>query len=186
MKIFIAIIILLIAIQKGGQVPSSSDVSKDITGFINSNNLENCPICCQEILENFSQTICCQKIFHFKCLNDWIILPKKCPLCRQHPFEKCKICLGYLNVDATNVKCCKSQFHKKCLDEWFKKKFYTCPNCKKHLITVCKECNQDVIMNIAVAECCKTQLHQECLDKWLTNSIRCHLCEGDLISVVDV
>ncbi|XP_050526940.1 uncharacterized protein LOC126897418 isoform X2 [Daktulosphaira vitifoliae] len=96
--------------------------------------------------------------------------------------DRCKICDQFLNVDVTNVSCCENQFHKKCLDEWLTSKNVACPNCDKNLITVCKGCNQDLIMDITVAECCKTQLHQECLDKWLTNSIRCRLCEGDLIS----
>ncbi|XP_050529237.1 uncharacterized protein LOC126898871 [Daktulosphaira vitifoliae] len=80
--------------------------------------MEDCPICKITLTNDLSKVICCKKIFHFKCIDDWLRLGHNCPTCRQIPFEKCIKCKNYLISNVTEVQCCKTQLHQKCLNEW--------------------------------------------------------------------
>ncbi|XP_050531212.1 uncharacterized protein LOC126899954 [Daktulosphaira vitifoliae] len=184
MKIFMTeMIILLVILQRGGIVLTSSEVPKDLTGFtdlqINTNEPDNCPICFADLMDDVSQTICCKKIFHSECLDYWIDQPRNCPNCLQKPFKECKLCGKFLHINLTNMKCCNSQFHNNCLDEWFSKS-NKCPGCNTK-IPLCKLCRTMLLVDVTNMKCCESQFHNNCLDEWFTKSIACPKCNTMLL-----
>jgi len=45
--------------------------------------METCAICLENTDDNCYKSLCCNKIFHFECLDKWFKIKNTCPLCRR-------------------------------------------------------------------------------------------------------
>ncbi|XP_050530346.1 uncharacterized protein LOC126899434 [Daktulosphaira vitifoliae] len=179
MKIFIAniLIVLLVVLQKSGNVLTTSDIS--ITD--SDNQSEKCFICFEEIMNDKYQTLCCKKPVHFKCIDQWFDISKKCHLCRGIPLKVCSICQVNSLDDFFKSKCCGKKFHYKCLEKCFDKS-KTCPQCI-HIFEKCAYCGEYFKDdNYYFLRCCQFNVHFKCLREWIkSNDVECLVCYGRLI-----
>ncbi|XP_050531572.1 uncharacterized protein LOC126900121 [Daktulosphaira vitifoliae] len=129
-------VILLVFIQGSEKVltisddtpnlPSSSSQDESVPMLIDSEIIDTCPICLDDMKKRQDITLvdeCCRKSYHASCLNTWKEKSNTCPSCRGSLNQICSLCNAKTKL-TTRLFCCGRIYCDKCLYYSYRK---TCP-----------------------------------------------------------